>query len=445
MTTPTQTTQHVTATDLEAVVAGMKTALGEELAKCHKRIAELEATPAPLETAVAIDRKTHRFGAPAAADGYKSMRAALTERDAHKGAGYDFAAIALASGLAAHYGRKGDPRSVAAQLALLGDQHLADQWSDWSKSDDFRRYKQITTDNVGSGGDLIAPQYGAEMIPLLIAATVLGRTGVRQQSVSSMEFILGETANGFNFQWFGEATPPAYSQPSTGQRTWRARGLGATTALSMQFVEQEFATAVAYWRDLFVAQFALAMDSTLLRGAPAPFAPTGIRWKIDAANQLLQTGTSLANIITDIYRLAGAVEDSNTPFAANLAWIQATRTRRSIAQLRDGVGGFVFPTMESMTAPTLLGRPVYTTTYIPTNLGGGGNQTEWYAIVPQEVMIAMLRQFTVKSSPDVAFTDANGNLVSAWERNLLAIRGEGWCDIQLMHPRAAAVITDSTI
>lgn len=433
------TPQYVTA---DQFAAGLK--------QVSEGVEALLKRPVPLQTEEADNRprRKRRSGPQTPFQRFKADRARVVEADVHKGLGMDFMEVGLAHGLAAHHTKTKAPRSLAEQLAILGDEDLAHDWTEWERQKDAEeaQFKSLTTENLASGGALIAPEYGAEMITFLIAQQVLGRAGIRTMQTSAMEFVLGQATAGFTPAWKGEATAPAYTQGSSGQKRWQMRRLTATTAFSLQFVQTNFADATAYYRNLLGEQFALTADITFLRGPVSAYAPTGIKWQCPAATHLItQTGTSLANIVTDIFRLMGLLEDYNIPNTQDAVFIANPRTRRGIAQLRDGVGSFVFPGMQSMGDAELFGHRFLTTTNIPANLGGGGTETEWSILQPKEAMAVYLQTLMMKSSTDVAYTGAGGSLVSAWENDEVAVNFGLWGDIKLMHPEGFAQVTNSTI
>jgi HK97 family phage major capsid protein len=203
-----------------------------------------------------------------------------------------------------------------------------------------------------------------------------------------------------------------------------------------------FAAAAEYYRGLFAEQVALTADIQFLRGALSAYAPLGLKHQAAATHQILQSGTSLTNVVTDAYRLIGLLEDYNIPNPQEAVFISNTRPRRTIAGLRDGVGNFIFPTMNEM-EPSLMGHRFLTTTAIPNNLNG--TQTEWYILHPRQVMAVYLEMMQVRSSGDISYTDGNGTLVSAWERGEVATNVTLWADARALRPEGLAVITDSTL
>lgn len=436
--------QHVTQAELAATIEGLTTTFKTALGERDKRIAELEATPAPMPDQGGT-RKRRKVG-QTPFQRYKAQRAIVEEKDVYKGLGLDFCQIAIAHGIATANAKAAHgPRTVQDVLGALGDEELAQDWGAWEKGRDaeMQALKSLTTDIISTGGALVAPEYGAELITYLISQQVLGRAGIRTLQTSAMQFVLGQATGGMTPAWRGEAQPATYTQGATGQRNWQMRRLTGTTAFSRQFVTTNFANAAEYFRGLLSEQMALLADITFLRGAVSAYAPTGIKWQVPATHRITQTGTSLANVLTDIFRLMGLLEDYNID-ASRAVFIAPPRTRRGLAQFTFASGPFVFPQMQGMGDTNLFGHRFLTTTAIPTTLGGG-TETEWSILAPQEAMAVYLQGMEVRSSFEVAYTNAAGNLTSAWENDELAVNCSLWADIRMLHPEGFAMITNSTI
>ena len=82
------------------------------------------------------------------------------------------------------------------------------------------------------------------------------------------------------------------------------------------------------------------------------------------------------------------------------------RTKAGLMRQRDGNGNFVF--RDEMLGGTLMGFRYETTTQIPTNLGGPGNQTELYFADFGSLVIAESSSLQVSVYEGGAFNDGTG-------------------------------------
>jgi HK97 family phage major capsid protein len=90
----------------------------------------------------------------------------------------------------------------------------------------------------------------------------------------------------------------------------------------------------------------------------------------------------------------------------------APRTMMFFQNLRDGNGNFAFPEVQR---GELRGKPIRITTQIPTNLGGGSNETELYLADFAHVFVGEHMGIEVALSTEAAYLDAGNNLKAAFQ------------------------------
>ena len=92
----------------------------------------------------------------------------------------------------------------------------------------------------------------------------------------------------------------------------------------------------------------------------------------------------------------------------------------------------------------LHGYPIFTTTQIPNNLGGGGDETEITFADFDEVVIGDTMRIEISISTEASIKDGGGNVVSLFQTDQTAIRAISEHDLVPRHDSAIAVINGVT-
>jgi len=192
--------------------------------------------------------------------------------------------------------------------------------------------------------------------------------------------------------------------------------------------------------DLAVSM-ALSEDLHFIRSAGSAVLPKGLRYWAPASNVLAApAGATLA--IVDLY-LGGMMlrlEAANVDLAA-CGWIMAPRTIRWLQSLRDGNGNKAYPEIDG---GLLKGYRFALTTQVPVNLGANGNESEIYFVNFSDCYIGEDTNLAVAISTEASYKDANGDTVSAFQRDQTLIRVISKHDFGPRHPESVAVGTGIT-
>jgi HK97 family phage major capsid protein len=109
--------------------------------------------------------------------------------------------------------------------------------------------------------------------------------------------------------------------------------------------------------------------------------------------------------------------------------------------LADGNGNLVF--QEQLEQGTLNGWPVGVTTHVPTNLGGGGNESELYLVDFADLVVAESEQLMIDVSSEATYVEG-GVTKSAFQKNQTLIRAMLAHDFGIRHDASVAVKTGVT-
>ena len=117
-----------------------------------------------------------------------------------------------------------------------------------------------------------------------------------------------------------------------------------------------------------------------------------------------------------------------------------SRSKTHLATVRDGNGNLMFPEIRGP-SPTLHQWPVMTTTNIPNNLGGGGNETEVYFV---DAILGEVDAIEVELSREAAYKTTGGSVVSSFQRDQSLVRAKLLHDLVVRHQEAIAIKTGVT-
>lgn len=331
---------------------------------------------------------------------------------------------------------------VAMHVAKFGGSptELAKRWEAEGKLDPFVA-KAIVESLLGSGGSAVPPQFSAEFIPLLRARAILLAMGIRVVAMESDQLIYARQNAPATAYYVGEVFATTYSQLTTGNLKLAVKILKAVTAVSDQMLRDGGPAVDELIRDDLVKVLALRMDLAGLRGDGTSESPLGLRYSADSGNIFAATqagsAASFQEIANDIEKMERLIEEANVPIE-NLAWAMAPRSKHYLKSVSSTYG--VFPFKDEINAGKLNNWPIFSTTQIPTNLGGG-TESEVYLLATQEYLFGERDELIIQAFPGGTFQDATGSLVSGISTGQVPISGEMRHDFALRYTKAVAILT----
>jgi HK97 family phage major capsid protein len=335
-------------------------------------------------------------------------------------------------------------RMFRALAAANGVAYIAAQIAEkeWGESGLF------ANQNVGTGsagGFLVEESVAGEIIELLRPASVVMSLSPIVMPMPAGNMTMNRQASGASANYIGEQQPVPATNVAFGQVKLSAKKLGALIPISNDLLRTASVQADRVVRDDLVAALAQRTDLAFIRGAGTEFSPKGLRFQtlgtaFATTHVLTQTGSTLANVTTDLGRLELALTGNDVPMT-RAGWIMAPRTEMFLKNLRDGNGNIAFP---EMATGTLRGFPYRKTTQIPVNLGGGTNESELYLADFAHVVVGEHMGIEVAMSTEAAYIDANATMQAAFSRDETVMRAIAQHDIGVRHLPAIAVLTGVT-
>ena len=167
--------------------------------------------------------------------------------------------------------------------------------------------------------------------------------------------------------WIDEEGPYVDSDDSFGQVTIGAFKLGTTIKISEELINDSVFDLEAYISKEFARRIGNREEEAFFT-VDGNGKPTGILAAVGGA-QLGVTAASATAITAD--ELVDLFYSLNTPYRKNAVWLMNDSTVKAVRKLKDGQGQYLWQSaLTSDTPNTLLGRPVYTSAYMPSVAAG---------------------------------------------------------------------------
>lgn len=326
---------------------------------------------------------------------------------------------------------KGDP----SRAERVAKKFLDENWRDECGE---RVHKALQAGDLSTGGFMVEPEFANEIIEFLYNNAVVRQAGPRVLPMNNGSLTIPRQNASASASFVGENQDIAESEPGGEQLELMAKKLAALVPVTNDLLS--FAAgnqADMFVRDDLVQRIAVREDTAFLRGDGTQNTPRGFTSWAQSANVTNSNGDTADNIESDFREMFTDLQSNNVS-TTSAAWFMSPRTFNTLMTTRDGSGGqLIFPEIRNP-SPTIFGRPVFTTTNIPTNLGTGSDETEIYLVNMNDVIIGEDGGLEIEVSTDGSFHDGS-DVVSAFERDLTLVRALLKLDMVVRHPESIAV------
>lgn len=293
-------------------------------------------------------------------------------------------------------GGKGDPGRAAHIAEKAGDKYMA---------------KALNESVFEAGGALVPEDFMTEVIELLRASTIVRAAGATTVPMPNGSITMPYQSAASTASYVGELENAPNSQPSFGQLVLNAKKLAALVPISNDLLRDAGVSPAvdALVRDDMVQVMSRREDLAFIRGDGASNTPKGMLNLAIAGNKFNAAGgasPTATQISDDLHDMMLKLEDLNIPMA-RAAWVSAPRTASAIMRSRDsGDNSYLF--RDEMRGGTLNGLPFFKTTAIPTNLGGGSDESELYLADFASLIIGDAMSLEVSVFEGGAYHDGSG-------------------------------------
>ncbi|MFN7134750.1 MAG: phage major capsid protein, partial [Myxococcales bacterium] len=237
----------------------------------------------------------------------------------------------------------------------------------------------------------------------------------------------------------GEADVIEPSQPGGGEETMKERELTSLSVINNTLIKNASVSAEEFVRDDMLAVKARREQLALLRGDGANNTPRGIFHRVAAANRItaVQAGAeaTLAEIRKDVSRIMTLLKNANAPMIRPV-WMTNPTVEEFLYTVLNELGLPVYEAMLDQ-GKWARGFPFETTTQLPADLGGGGNESELALVDFSEVILGVGPMY-LDVFPNGTYEEG-GKVKSGISRNQTVIRLIDYHDIFMRHEESGVV------
>ena len=302
--------------------------------------------------------------------------------------------------------------------------------------------KILAAGDATQGGVLIAPEHSQDLIDLLAPRTVVRRHVSDVLDVSAGMLDMPRMTADASTSWGGEIEEIREGAPAFDQLVMRPFQQKVLVPVSNTLLRRGGARVATMVRNSTLRAMALGEDQVFLTSPGSEHRPKGLKYWVPTQNRLVATaGQSLTIVNTDLGRMLLALEEANVPMTAP-CWFFAPRTKNYLMTLQTTTGAYAF--RDEMIKGTLWGIPFESTTHIARNEGAGSNESTIYLADTDELMLGQGQNLQVDMSSEATFVDSDGNVVSAFQRNLTLLRVINEVDLKPKHVEAIVSLSAVT-
>ncbi|WP_312374998.1 phage major capsid protein [Pseudomonas oryzihabitans] len=301
----------------------------------------------------------------------------------------------------------------------------------------------LSTVTPGAGGVLVPTNFSSSVIESLRPKSVVRRMGAVSLPLNNGNLTIPRIIGNTTVTYIGTEQDIPVTEMQFADLKLTAKKAAALVPISNDLlaysgINPNIDTQVS--NDL-ATSMGLSEDLNFIRGAGTGVLPKGLRFWAIARNIVPQpAAVDIQTVDTFLSGLMLRLETANVDLNG-CGWIMHPRSLRWLQSIRDDVGNKAFPEIDQ---GLLKGYRVALTTQIPTNLGDKGNESEIYFVNFADCYIGEDQNLTFAISTEASYKDANGNQVSAFQRDQTLIRVISKHDFGPRHVESIAVGTGVT-
>ena len=334
----------------------------------------------------------------------------------------------------------GVARLIRGLLAGKGDPERAVKYIEkhWTKTDNSEVIKALAAGDGVAGGFTVNEDMSSEVIELLRPAQVVRRANPIIMPMGSGNMTLPGLASGAQSNYSGENVNGGVSEPTFRQVKMVFKKLITLVPVSNDLIRYSSSASDTIVRDDLVNAMGQRSDVAFLRGDGLQDTPKGWRNLVLAANTFDANATvNLDNVTKDLANLILRLSNGESRMIRP-SWFFAPRTELFLMTIRDGNGNYAF--RDEMLTGNFWGWPYFKTNSIPTNLGGGSDESEIYLVDMADTIIGESQSLILDASGEAAYHDGS-NVQAAFSKDQTVIRAIAEHDFNMRHLESLAIMT----
>lgn len=291
------------------------------------------------------------------------------------------------------------------------------------------RCKTMNAGTPSEGGFTVPLAFSGEYIDALVANTLIDKLNIRRVPLVNGNLSIPRMDTTSAISWGGEETIGGTTEPTFGEVNMRAKKLFAKTAMSNTLIRTSGVNIEGWVAEDLMRKARIALDDALLYGTGSQYQPLGL-----ANNANIQTAgsTSTALALTTPNDMVALLQQANVRLE-NVHWLLNPIGESWLRNKAFASGPFAWSDEMSRNG-TLRGFQFHsssTVKYTDTSV----DYADFWLGDFAEMMFGISRDLTIEVSREGTFTN-NGNVISAFDRDLTLIRMIAEVDFACRQPKA---------
>jgi len=291
------------------------------------------------------------------------------------------------------------------------------------------RCKTMNAGTPSEGGFTVPLAFSGEYIDALVANTLIDKLNIRRVPLVHGNLSIPRMDTTSAISWGGEETVGGITEPTFGEVNMRAKKLFAKTAMSNTLIRESGVNIEGWVAEDLMRKARIALDDALLNGTGSQYQPLGLA---NTAGIQTSGSTSTAFGLTTPNDMVALLEQANVRME-NVHWLLNPMGESWIRNKAFSSGPFAWSDEMSRTG-RLRGYEFHsssTVKYVDTTT----DYADFWLGDFAEMMFGISKDISIEVSREGTFTN-NGNVVSAFDRDLTLIRLIAEVDFACRQPKA---------
>lgn len=305
--------------------------------------------------------------------------------------------------------------------------------------EDVMQGRSLNSSSQVAGGFMLAETFNEEIIPLLYPRSSFMAGNPQSISMPTGSYRQAAGASSATAGYTAEGDDIGVSQPTFKDINMTAHKLAGIVPITNELLTYSMGRAEQFVKNDLGGVMSQKADTAFYLGTGLGDSPTGILLSPGFSTAATNSTTpTQAQVDADARKLRAVFV--RYPLLQNgLAWRMSPRTWQYLADMTDGLGNYIYPSLNS-DRPTWKGLPVEIAGTFPENLGGGTNETYLALIAFGETLYGETRSLEMAIS-DEASIKVGSNMVSMFSTDQTAIRVITSHDVATRYVEVVATLT----
>lgn len=292
------------------------------------------------------------------------------------------------------------------------------------------RTKTVNATSPTEGGFTVPLAFSGEYIDALVATTLIDKLNIRRVPMVNGNLSIPKMDTTSAVSWGGEEPAGGITEPTFGEVNMRAKKLFAKTAMTNTLIRSSGVNIEGWVAEDLMRKARIALDHALLNGTGSQYQPLGL-----ANNPNVQTtgSSSTAFGLTTPNDMVALLEQANVRME-NVHWLFNPIGESWIRNKAFSSGPFAWSDEMARTGK-LRGYEFHSSSTVDYNANNGSPYADFWLGDFAEMMFGISKDLSIEVSREGTFT-SNGNVISAFDRDLTLIRLIAEVDFDARQPKA---------